>query len=381
MNAKLGGYLVGYGLKKRNGEEKKVIFDRPIHNTITKHCLNNLLTLDGTNAVATTNFIGNWLSLFFKSTQTSDRYGVFNSCCLGDGTGETSVNDTDLKHRVTDQTTTKKTGSGWCGTTFVNADAQIKIRVSHTHTINSDFTIKEIGWYNAINSGGSLNYTLSSRVQLENYLEVESGDEFYSIYEITVQFQDVERFSDLGGLGGGYKVNAGKGNNTNGLYYFPTINTSGNPIGCGTSDNHPQCAPVIWPPYMVDKKISTWSGATHSSIFLGKTNINKTKAFRQTNDSYGFFNGAENAVVSGGGGEVITYKDYVMDSFRRDYETLFTCASVYTNIYGLVANGTFYRFGDFDEDDNFTPRQVTMNGAYKFTIRQSWSTDLLTPTP
>lgn len=375
MNAKLGGYLVGYGLKKKNGEENRVIFDRPIHNTITKHCLNNLLTLDGTNAVATTNFIGNWLSLFFKSTQTSDRYGVFNSCCLGDGTGETSVNDTDLKHRVSNQTTTKKTGSGWCGTTFVDADAQIKIRVSHTHTINSDFTIKEIGWYNAINAGGELNYTLSSRVQLDNFLEVESGDEFYSIYEITVQFQDVERFSDLGGLGGGYKVNAGKG--SNGSYYFPTINNNGNPVGCGDTANYPQRLPIIWPPYMVDKKISTYSSAGHSSIFLGTSNKNKYKSFISA-DVFGFF---DNTITSGGGGEVITYKDYVMDSFRRDYDTLFTCASAYTNIYGLVANGTFYRFGDFDENDNFTPRQVTMNGAYKFTIRQSWSTDLLAPTP
>lgn len=380
MNAKLGGYLVGYGLKKRKGEEKRVIFDRPIHNTITKHCLNNLLTLDGTNAVATTNFIGNWLSLFFKSTQTSDRYGVFNSCCLGDGTGETSVNDTDLKHRVSDQTTTKKTGTGWCGTTFVDADAQIKIRVSHTHIINSDFTIKEIGWYNAILGGGELNYTLSSRVQLENFLEVESGDEFYSIYEITVQFQDVERFSDLGGLGSGYKVNAGKG--VNGSYYFPTIDNNGNPIGCGDSANTPQWLPVIWPPYMIDKKISSYYNAGHSSIFLGTSNKNKVKAFLSIDD-YGFFNvlNDRHVITSGGGGEVITYKDYVMDSFRRDYVTLFTCASEYTDIYGLIANGTFYRFGDFDENDNFTPRQVTMNGAYKFTIRQSWSTDLLTPTP
>lgn len=110
--AKLGGALIGYGIKKRNGEEKKVIFDKPIHNTITKSCLNNLLTFDGTNATPTTNLTGNYLSLFVKSAQASERYGVFNSSALGDGTGETSVNDTELKHRVTDVTSTKKTGSG-----------------------------------------------------------------------------------------------------------------------------------------------------------------------------------------------------------------------------------------------------------------------------
>jgi hypothetical protein len=375
--AKLGGALIGYGIKKRNGEEKKVIFDKPIHNTITKSCLNNLLTFDGTNAQpSTSNDIGNYLSLFVKSTQSSERYGVFNSAALGDGTGETSVNDTELKHRVTDATSTKKAGNGWCGTVIDNENAIIKLRISHTHTINENFVVKEIGWYNQ--KWQELVYSLSARVQLDEGIQVESGDEFYSIYELTIQFQGVERFSDFAGLGvGGYKVNAGiqeYGAN----YYFPTIDNNGNPIGCGDYFD-PQWSPVIWPAYMYYKKISTYYAAGKSGIVFGTNDKNKLKPFT-INSDYGFFNTfSERGAVVSAVEETFTIKDYVSDSFFRDFETLFTFPQSSNQYYGFLCNGTFYRFGTFDEQGNFTPTPITINGALKITSRQSWSTDLLTP--
>ena len=379
--AKLGGALIGYGIKKRNGEEKKVIFDRPIHNTITKSCLNNLLTFDGTNAQpSTSNNIGNYLSLFVKSSQASERYGVFNSAALGDGTGETSVNDTELKHRVTDATSTKKTGAGWCGTIIENENAIIKLRISHTHVINENFVIKEIGWYNQ--KWQELVYSLSARVQLDDGIQVESGDEFYSIYELTIQFQDVERFSDFAGLGvGGYSVNAGT-NGANAELYFPTIGINGNPVG--TSNGIGRFCPIIYPPYMVNKKISTGSYgvADHSSVCFGTNNINKTKSFIVANGGgeYGFFNvGGYRGAVPSATEETITYKDYVIDSFFRDFDTLFTFPQSSNLYYGFLCNGTFYRFGTFDEQDNFTPTPININGALKITCRQRWSTDLLTP--
>lgn len=376
--AKLGGALIGYGIKKRNGEEKKVIFDKPIHNTITKSCLNNLLTFDGTNAQpSTSNNIGNYLSLFVKSSQASERYGVFNSAALGDGTGETSVNDTELKHQVTDATSTKKAGAGWCGTIIENENAIIKLRISHTHVISENFVVKEIGWYNQ--KWQELVYSLSARVHLDEGIPVENGDEFYSIYELTIQFQDVERFSDFAGLGvGGYKVNAGI-QEYNALYYFPTIDNNGNPIGCGTSFNNPQWSPVIWPAYMYYKKISTYSNAGKSGIVFGTNDKNKLKPFT-INSGYGFFNVLSNrgAVVSAVE-ETFTIKDYVTDSFYRDLETLFTFPQSSNQYYGFLCNGTFYRFGTFDEQDNFTPTPITINGALKITSRQSWSTEYLTP--
>ena len=180
MNAKLGGCLIGYGLKKKNGEFTKVIFDKPIHNTITKHCLNNLLMFNGDNTLPSNNNghnVANNESIFVKSANTSERYGVFDHCGLGNGTGTTDVNDTELKNLIGEITRTKKSGSGWCGTTIDSASANIKLRISHTHNITNNFTITEIGWFNRIYPSGE--FTLSSRVQLDIPITVENGDTFF----------------------------------------------------------------------------------------------------------------------------------------------------------------------------------------------------------
>lgn len=379
MNAKLGGYLVGYGLKKRNGEEKRVIFDKPIHNTITKHCLNNLLTFDGTNAQPGTNFKSNYESLFVKSNSSSERYGVFNSCCLGDGTGETSVNDTDLKHRVSEQTTTKKTGSGWCGTTVIYSDATIKLRVSHIHNINSNFTVKEIGWYNAILGGGILNYTLSSRVQLDNFVDVESGDEFYSIYEITVQFQDIERYNDFFGYGPGYSVNAGISDYQNNASFWqkscieiPYIDESGYGI-LVQNGQYSRGIPSCRAPWVFPYSIGTFISEIYTMYEVLHSDWNKSKPFLQGSFVWQH--------VVNYNSIIFNVKNYNNDSFYRDMEITIPENKLGSGIYGIIINGTFYRFGTFDEQDNFTPTPITINSALKITVRQSWSTDLLTPTP
>lgn len=368
MNTKLGGCLVGYGLKKKDGTFKKVIFAKPIHNTITKHCLNNLLTFDGTNAAAPiinsdNNRAANWGSLFVKASDIqATRYGVFNSCALGDGTGETSVNDTELKHRVTNATPTKKTGSNWCLTTFENNSAQIKLRVSHTHTIDTDFTIKEIGWYNQ--TWSELSYTLSSRVQLDEFIDVENGDEFYSIYEITVSFQGVEKFNDLAGLGGGLKTNAIYNNSD--FISFPLISSSGNGYVRKSATNN------YFTSILLDRAMTCpipwFMDSLAGAVCVVKTNLPKLTPFL-TNSIYQF----------GSYSYSRTLKDYTPDSFYRDTELLVNPSATTGNIYAIEAMGTIYRFGTFDENDVFTPAPVTIDGALRLTVRQSWSTDLLTP--
>lgn len=376
--AKLGGALIGYGIKKRNGEEKKVIFEKPIHNTITKSCLNNLLTFDGTNAQPSTNLPGNYLSMFVKSSQESERYGVFNSAALGDGTGETSVNDTELKHRVTNATSTKKTGSGWSGSSVVLSDAVLKIRIAHTHAISENFVVKEIGWYNQ--KWQELVYSLSARVQLDDGIPVESGDEFYSIYELTIQFQDVERFSDFAGLGvGGYKVN--------GYQYADSrlggpmldsncIPYSGVTHSGSSGSSYPR--PKFFPVYMVGKAFGP-NDFKFQYFYKVTGDFNKLKPF-QTIAIPTFTEPISNPPLNFLQDVVI--KDYIQDSFYRDFS--FSVSPGFWNyestpIYGMIVNGTFYRFGTFDGQDNFTPTPITINSALRITCRQRWSTDLLTP--
>jgi hypothetical protein len=377
--AKLGGALIGYGIRKKNGEEKKVIFDKPIHNTITKSCLNNLLTFDGTNATPTTNLPGNYLSLFVKSAQASERYGVFNSAALGDGTGETSVNDTELKHRITNATSTKKTGFGWCGSRVITDDAILKIRIAHTHTIRENFTVKEIGWYNQ--KWQELVYSLSARVQLDEGIQVESGDEFYSIYELTIQFQDIERFSDFAGLGvSGYKVNGLNGadwdsaHTTYSRIGWPMIDTNGIPYSGvthsgGSGSGYPR--PKGFPVWCIGKSLGP-GDFQYQYICKLNANWNKLKPFGNSSQS-------GNIITDGTKISNIVIDDYVQDTFRRDASFVLNPDFFGTDTYGILINGTFYRFGTFDEQDNFTPTPITINSALKITFRQSWSTDLLTP--
>lgn len=368
MSTTLGGYLIGYEIEKRNGSHTRVIFEQPIHNTITAACLDNLLMFNGDNAIPSGNEAGNYLSMFVKSSQASNRYGVINYCGLGSGTGTTNVNDTALKNLVGNITDTKKTGNGWCGTSISSANATLSLRVSHTHTITEDFTITEIGWFNRIYPSGE--FTLSARVQLDNPVPVEAGDTFYTIYELTIGFQDVERFSDFAGLGAGYKVNCcNYTNQSDGLIYslLPGLNYSCVPASAGVSGGNPDfLRPWMRPIYMLSHSIGYMGG--QMVHYLGR-DLNKSKAFiSQTNVSSLF------PSINRGTVEVA---NYVPGSFKRDASFI----SEFNNIttYGLVFNGTLYRFGDYDEQDVFTPRQVTLNGSYKFTIRQSWSTELLQP--
>lgn len=360
MDNKLGGYLLGYGVKKKTGELTEVMFDKPIHNTITKHCINNLLMFNGTNAISTDTSGKDYCSMFVQCIGgNSGRYGVINFSAIGDGFGQTSTDDNALVHQIGPYSSTKKTGPGWSQTTIDDQNAIFKLRISHIHSIDSSFDVKEIGWFNRIYPDGE--YSMSARVQLDTPVSVESGDEFYSIYEIQVGFQDVERFSDLGGFGGGYKVNCG-------IYYpsyaasnycFPYIDYNG--VGLLHPNNHstaPTTAAIhITPP---------WTSINFRALRY-TTNIAKWKSLINTyaqgyDYSYSFF-----------------CKDYVQDSFYRD--TVFTLnpAMLGENCYGLVFDGTLYRFGTFDENDNFTPTPIAIKSALQVTVRQSWSTDLLQP--
>ena len=374
MNSKLGGYLIGYGIKKKTGEFHKVIFDTPIHNTITKACLNNLLVYNGMNsqnAPAYNNSYGHreWCSLFVKSKNMngeSGRYGVFNYCGLGSGTGTTDVNDTALKNLVGTITDTKKTGSGWCGWSFDNTNAEIKVRVSHTHEISDAFTITEIGWFNREYPSGS--FILSSRVQLDHPVTVDSGDTFYSIYEITVSFQDTYSIIDDSWFGKSLLQ-------TNGIFYcsygngqlfpFPVIDGNGQ----GATNNRSGGITGTTAEFPNDGR---WAGFDFAwtnnpnKIILFSANYNKLKPFiynttlSKSTPNYSYTN-----------------KEYITDTFYRDVE--FTIAQTSGTFYAINILGTIYRFGSFDNGGTFTPEPITDLPAMKLTIRQSWSTDVLQP--
>ena len=351
-NIKLGGHLVKWVLKKKDGRT----YERncKIHNTITKSCLNNLLEFNGPGSVVPNNsrdYSG--ANLWVTASGTNGRYGVFNSCALGNGTGETSVDDTALKNKVGTYTTTK--WNGYCGSSRSYSDNKLTIRISHVHTITDNFTIKEIGWFNRIYPDGE--YSLSARVQLDNFVNVDVGDIFYTVYEIILQFPKPHNIT---------VPILGKAITLQKLYVysnvsgqiFPWINPNGegdSPLNGGRNDGL-----LSFPSYRCDSisDYNLFSYLTSDSAVVESLNSNPY----YTN---------QNTLIEK------SVKTYTLDSFYRDYEI--SVPALYVNIYTLCINGCILRLGEYDENNNFVPNPYYMDKALKFTLRQRWSTDLLTP--
>ena len=184
QSAKLGGYLVGYGVIKKDGSKVEKWLKKPIHNTITKNMLNGLLQFNGDNTLS--NVSADTWFLWMKGTnQTSTRTGVINFAAYGDGAGETSVSDNALKHQSSEYSDNHKSGAYYTCTYSVNNDPDnaIYYRVAYQFSaVETEKYIKEFGTFHRIEP--SVEYRLTARVQLDESIKLEIGDAPFLIYEI-----------------------------------------------------------------------------------------------------------------------------------------------------------------------------------------------------
>lgn len=366
---KLGGYLKRIEIPNRNQ-----VFRFNKHNIIVKNCIDNLLTLDGTNNIATANYIGNWLSLFIKSSQTSDREGIFNRCALGSGTGLTSVNDTALKNIKTQLSDTKMAGNNYCG--FSITENTIKYRISHQITIDNDFICNEIGWFASNNANN-----LSSRVLLDHGINLITGDTVFVTYEFNVSLQLEEYINDLFGLGECYSVNALIYNSSEGCCGLPLINNNGIPYGgcthSGNSGNRTNA--VITPLYMFDSLFGPKTNSNNGPSF-GKTfnwcstNVNPNGKFNLARDAYWYDSNYKRFNISN-----IVLDDYIKGSCKRQIHFNAFANDANAQIYSIIANGTAYKFGHY-ENENFVFTPINRNLNLRVTLEQSWATDQFGPT-
>lgn len=360
-NIKLGGYLVKWALKKKDGRYYER--DCKKHNTITKACLNNLLEFNGPGSAVTNNYndyTGYNLLWDNGMSGTNTRYGVFNFCALGNGTGETSLDDTALKNKVGGYTSTKWDGE--YSSSRNTSNNTFSYRMAHTHTITESFTIKEIGWFNRIYPNGV--YSLSARVQLDEFIDVDAGDTFYTVYELVLQFP-TSHAVNIPVLGKAISLQKN------------AVNTymSGNPFCFFQIGINPymtigpvggQSCPMILPAY----SFGTTPTNLGSFLFNYMTTDNPNVEVISQLPSW-----------SGSGISLRPFAAnlhaYTQDTFYRDVELSF--AALNATIYSFVINGCILRLGEYDENNNFVPNPYYMDKALKFTLRQRWSTDLITP--
>lgn len=354
---KLGGHLVKWALKKKDG--RYIEHDCDIHNTITKSCLNNMFEFNGPGSAIGNNKNSNdWCAgnLFVTCSGTNNRYGILNSCALGNGIGTTSVDDIALKNQIGDYTTTKKTGVGWSGYTQIYADNIDKVRIGHIHTINDNFTIKEIGWFNRIYPDGA--YSLSARVQLDEFVDVEIGDTFYTVYELVIQFA-MPHVVTLPYLGKAIALGRVYGRTPSSN--FPLIATDG--LGEAIFGSEYSDMQANYPAYTFT--------CTHQ--YASFHNMVKYMA----TDNANVINPAAYLYFTECSKSNITLEPYTQDSFYRDFS--FEIPVIGTDVYTFVFNNTIYRLGEYDENDTFVPNPYDGTKALKITMRQRISTDLLTP--
>ena len=377
MNGKLGGKLLGFDIERDGIKIQTVRFDNPIKNTVVKKCLDNLLMFNGTNSVPTANYVEAAASLFFNYSSNAGRWGVFNYSALGDGTGNTDVNDTDLKNRITGFTSTRVSGSGYCGTYYDTTNDIIKERIAHSHTIETDFNIREIGYFNRY--WGTDIYELSSRIALDAPVPVQTGDVFTSIYEIDIYLQGEELITDFFGMGAVRKRNAIKraanGYGIDGQCSLPTINSSGT---VQYPSNKGGAAPVFVPVYSQRNLLNNYFV---DAVVYMVPNVSKVNQF--TGHIPSFYCSDGDWYYSNGNVAQRLVKDYTPGNFYRDatYKLSPDWASGSNSIYGLIVNGSVYAFGTLDSSNVFTNAPISKSTLEEWTIttRQSWSTDLLQP--
>lgn len=370
---KLGGRLVGYGIK-RNGVEHVFMLDKPIHNTITKSCLDNMLMYNGSSAVPSgsgyydrdAQSAG---SLFISESILTGvpRFGVFQFCALGDGTGATSVDDIDLHNRLTDYSNvapSNNQSNSWNGSTFDSVNHTFICRRSHTHTIASDITVKEIGWFHRISPSGA--YSLSSRVVLDNPISLQSGDTFYTIYEWVISVTPRTEHADWFGMGPVVELGM-IGMDTTNHYSVPYVTAAGVGGIPGNFSTNTVIMDTLYGPNTVDSYNPKRYVAGIVTSNIDTENMWGTRVSTYQ-IPYSYI-------------QSVTTADYTPGSFYREKSFTFAPGFAEGNsIYSWFLNGTVYRFGKW-ENGTFTPMPLTPSSSdtFRITIRQSWSTDLLTP--
>lgn len=383
---KLGGELVGYSICHNNGNEETVTLEKPIKNTITKNCLNNLLMFNGSNALGT---LVDGASLFI-SCGSGTRTGVFNYCAYGSSSAGSSVDDTDLKQRTSNIISTKQAGQNYLNCSYFGSNGIVKMRVSHKFpAASNDTTIREIGWFHKVEPSGD--FTLSARVNLNYPIELVQGEVFSVTYQLTIILDS--NFSILKNVIDGFDVrkrafiqppntNTWNGNTlnpipTSGKDGIATILTSDFWSHKGEAAKYPVfCINNQWHSYDGNSNFrQSWGGNITPILKSFSMPDVMTTEYQYNNiittqEEYSFL-----------GHGTITIKPYTLNSFYRDYVIVEdNIWAENRDMYGYIYNGEIYQFGH-EEDGTFTPAPFHKDTAktMRFTFRQSWSTDLLHP--
>ena len=192
----LGGYLVGIGKIKANGEMEYKELETPIKNKIVSSGLNHLLMYNGSPSDTMTSTGGSSRPRFILGG-SSNYDGVLQFSAIGTNGDETDFFDSSLKEQVGDYVGSSDSDfirtSNTYQTTKINSFGNISYIVTHKHKqVSETTTIREIGWFGRYGASGSRVYPMFSRVVLPSPIVLNAGEQLITTYQLNVDFSNKE---------------------------------------------------------------------------------------------------------------------------------------------------------------------------------------------
>lgn len=420
----IGGEIVGIGKIRADGSEDFKWLKDPIHNQITTKGIDNLLMWNGSNTLPSSN-IGKEISSLYlpvgiettgydqESTSRDasvTRTGVLYYSAYGSGRGQIDPDTaTELISRISDITSTFRNGYYFNGSNCVSVEGnhQLQFRVTHTYPVVSEHqNVNEIGFYHKVEPNGD--YTLFSRVQLDNTYELNPGESLIITYQLNLKYpnypkhidnffglKDVDgntlqanetacvkafnmnytrnyknRVSDSGGAA--YDNNVG---NAPGFPMLMNYYPLGMPRFCYWKTNYVNDSPDGYVQYGW-RPVWGINLRTQERCILIKNDVTnlemmKIKAPTLSNTNYQ--------------DDVLTTQilPYTPGSKYRDYTLVLPTSYPYLNsgedyidFNILIFNGIAYRFG-YDDNGTWVPQKLRKYGdqTYKLTYRMSYATE------
>lgn len=201
-STRLGGSLIGLGIKHKDGSEDFRWLDKPIHNRITSGGLDYLLTSNNSSAggysykISNSSFPGTPRPAFIGYGYTADsgdryQFGACQFFQVGTGGKATEFNDTSLEVPFDIPKASYRNEAPFSGIRYISHNKHA-VRIAHRQLISQDITISELGWFGGIGPSTDANKVtqniLFSRVVLDQPISLLAGEYFQAVYEIELDF-------------------------------------------------------------------------------------------------------------------------------------------------------------------------------------------------
>lgn len=435
QNTVIGGEIVGIGKIRADGSEEFTWLKDPIHNQITTKGIDNLLMWNGGNALPSSNTDKEISSLYMPCQAVQSNYyqsgvidakdsnvirtGVLYYSAYGDGRGSIDPDTaTDLIHKISNYSTSFKKGRYFNGSNCVSVagNHQLQFRVTHTYSAATEHqNVNEIGFYHKVEPSGD--YTLFSRVQLDNTYELEVGESLLITYQLNVKYpsqpKHIDDFFGLKDINGNTlqanETTCIKVNNLSWTSYF--LYNCNSYVAGSTSYSNYTWAPAI--PIISNSYIDHPSGPSTTNPWgIPSFAVYKTNKIPYGSKEYGWrpvwglkyetelrcimipndVTNLEMMNVNGPTLENVKYQEsvittqilpYTPGAKYRDYVLILqpgypnlNSGENYVDFNVLVFNGIAYRFGYYD-NGTWVPQKLRKTGdqLYKLTYRMSYTAE------